>query len=142
VSRLLAGDWTMAAFVDRAVARIRAQVGPRAGDLRPVGRRRLVGRRGLIHRAIGDRLTCIFVDNGLLRAGERERGRGAFPRPLPHPCRSSTRASASSAALAGVTDPEQKRKIIGGHVFIDVFEDEAKKIDGAVPRPRARSIPT
>ena len=118
-----APDWTMQGFVETEVARIRAQV----GDGRVV-----CGLSGgvdsavaamLVHRAIGDRLTCIFVDNGLLRAGEADEvvrvfsGLGLRLRPVDAADRFLQR-------LAGVEDPEQKRRIIG-HVFIEVFEEEA-----------------
>jgi GMP synthase (glutamine-hydrolysing) len=85
----------------------------------------------LIHEAIGDQLTCVFVDHGLMRHERGRAGRDAVPRPLQHPARPCRRvATCSSAALAGVTDPETKRKFIG-RLFIDVFEAEAKKIGGA-----------
>ena len=89
----------------------------------------------LVDRAIGDRLTCVFVDNGLLRAG---RGRARRRRPSAAAsataCASSTPRERFLDALAGVTDPEQKRKVIG-RVFIEVFEAEAKTIPGvALPR--------
>ena len=130
------GDWTMASFIDEATARIRAQV----GDGRVV-----CGLSGgvdstvaalLIHRAIGDRLTCIFVDNGVLRLDEaRRRSRKRFER-LQLPLRlRRRRATLFLDRLAGVTDPEQKRKIIGA-TFIDVFEDEATKL-GDVRLPGA-----
>ena len=85
----------------------------------------------LIHEAIGDQLTCVFVDHGLLRAGEAETGRRRLFRdhyniPLVH----VRRRDAVPGALDGVTDPEAKRKTIG-RLFIDVFDAEAKKIGGA-----------
>ena len=121
------GDWTMAAFKDEAIAKIRAQVG---------NGRVLCGLSGgvdsavaavLIHEAIGDQLTCVFVDHGLLRLAEAEKVltlfRSSYNIPLVH-------VDASEkflAALKGVIDPEAKRKTIG-KLFIDVFEAEAKKI--------------
>ncbi|HSK00630.1 MAG TPA: glutamine-hydrolyzing GMP synthase [Kofleriaceae bacterium] len=152
-----AGDWSMASFVDEAVARIRAQVGPEG--------RVVCGLSGgvdssvaaaLLHRAIGDRLTCIFVDNGLLRRGERahvetmirdhfkvdersESTRGGDPTGLPGGAGRQPRGidlrvidaeDRFLGKLAGVTDPEQKRKLIG-YEFIAVFEEEAKQIAGA-----------
>ncbi len=124
------GSWTMAAFRESAIARIRAQVG---------NGRVICGLSGgvdssvaavLIHEAIGDQLTCIFVDHGLLRAGEAEQVvatfRGRFNVPLVH----RDASDLFLAGLAGVTDPETKRKTIG-RLFIEVFEEEAKKIGGA-----------
>jgi GMP synthase (glutamine-hydrolysing) len=125
-----AGDWTMAHFRDSAVARIRAQV--RDGQV-------ICGLSGgvdsavaalLIHEAIGDQLTCIFVDHGLLREGEAEQVvelfRGHYNIPLV-----AVDASARFLdALAGVTDPEVKRKMIG-KLFVDVFDAEAEKL-GAI----------
>ncbi len=126
----LTSDWTMASFRDEAIAQIRAQVGTG---------RVLCGLSGgvdsavaavLIHEAIGDQLTCVFVDHGLLRQNEAEQVvslfRDHYNIPLVHVDASDTFLS----ALAGVTDPEQKRKTIG-RLFIDVFEAEAKKIGGA-----------
>jgi GMP synthase (glutamine-hydrolysing) len=120
------GDWTMASFVEEATARIREQV----GDGRVV-----CGLSGgvdstvaalLIHRAIGDRLTCIFVDNGVMRLDEAEQIRRRFER-LQLPLVFVDAARLFLDRLAGVTDPERKRKIIGA-TFIDVFEAEAAKI--------------
>ena len=124
------GDWTMAAFRERAIAQIRAQVG--TGKV-------ICGLSGgvdssvaavLLHEAIGDQLQCVFVDHGLLRQDEGEQVvrlfRDHYNIPLVHVDASELFLK----ALAGVTDPETKRKIIGA-LFIDVFEEEAKKIGGA-----------
>jgi GMP synthase (glutamine-hydrolysing) len=126
----LKGDWTMRAFRQEATEKIRAQVG---------NGRVICGLSGgvdsavaavLIHEAIGDQLTCVFVDHGLLRLNEAKEVvdlfRGHYNIPLVH-------VDASKqflGALAGATDPEVKRKTIG-KLFIDVFEAEAKKIGGA-----------
>lgn len=120
------GDWTMASFVHETVEAIRRQV----GDGRVV-----CGLSGgvdstvaaiLIHRAIGDRLTCIFVDNGVMRHNEAEQIRRRFER-LQLPLVSVDASDRFLDRLTGVTDPEQKRKIIGA-TFIDVFDDEAKSL--------------
>jgi GMP synthase (glutamine-hydrolysing) len=120
------GDWTMASFVDEATDRIRAQV----------ARGRVIcGLSGgvdstvaamLIHRAIGDRLTCIFVDNGVLRLDEADQIRKRFER-LHLPLVFVDASRRFLDRLGGVTDPEQKRKIIGA-TFIDVFEEEAREL--------------
>ena len=120
------GDWTMASFVEEATARIRAQVG--AGRV-------VCGLSGgvdstvaalLLHRAIGDQLTCIFVDNGVLRLDEAPQIRTRFER-LKLPLVFVDASTLFLDRLAGVTDPEQKRKIIGA-TFIEVFEQEAAKL--------------
>ncbi|HVV81749.1 MAG TPA: glutamine-hydrolyzing GMP synthase [Kofleriaceae bacterium] len=127
----LRGDWSMASFVDEAVARIQAQVG---GEGRVV-----CGLSGgvdssvaaaIIHRAIGDRLTCIFVDNGLLRRGERQQVATIFRDHFHVDLRVIDAVDRFLDGLAGVTDPEQKRKLIGRE-FIAVFEEEARRIEGA-----------
>jgi GMP synthase (glutamine-hydrolysing) len=131
----VAGDWTMAAFRAHSVAQIRDRVGPNGSN----GGRVICGLSGgvdsavaaaLLHEAIGDRLTCIFVDTGLLRQGEAEEVvrlfRGHHNIPLVH----RDASDLFLAKLAGITDPEQKRKTIGA-TFIDVFDEEAHKIGGA-----------
>lgn len=123
-------SWTMASFIDRSIAVIQEQVG---------GGRTLCALSGgvdsataaaLVHRAIGDQLTCIFVDHGLLRKGEPEQVvktfRDAFQIPLIHV---DARAR-FLARLAGVTDPEQKRRTIGQE-FVRVFEEDAQRL-GAI----------
>jgi GMP synthase (glutamine-hydrolysing) len=120
------GDWTMRSFVQEATERIREQV----GDGRVV-----CGLSGgvdssvaavLIHRAIGDRLTCIFVDNGVMRQDEAEQIRTRFER-MNLPLVFADASDLFLQRLAGITDPEQKRKIIGA-AFIDVFEAESQKL--------------
>ncbi|MGE3149382.1 MAG: glutamine-hydrolyzing GMP synthase [Pseudorhodoplanes sp.] len=122
-----AGDWTMAAFRDEAIGKIRAQVGQGRVICGLSGGVDSAVAAVLIHEAIGDQLTCVFVDHGLLRLDEGKTVvdlfRGHYNIPLVH-------VDASKeflGALDGVTDPEQKRKTIG-KLFIDVFEAEAKKI--------------
>ncbi|MDQ0504238.1 glutamine-hydrolyzing GMP synthase [Xanthobacter agilis] len=126
----LEGTWTMGAFRERAIARIREQVGTG---------RVICGLSGgvdssvaavLIHEAIGEQLTCVFVDHGLMRQGEADEVvslfRGHYNIPLVH----VDAADLFIGALEGIEDPEQKRKTIG-KLFIDVFEAEAKKVGGA-----------
>ncbi|RMF01376.1 MAG: glutamine-hydrolyzing GMP synthase, partial [Alphaproteobacteria bacterium] len=125
-----AGDWTMAHFRTAEIEKIRAQVGDGKVICGLSGGVDSAVAAVLIHEAIGDQLTCIFVDHGLMRLNEAEEVvslfRGTYNIPLVH-------VDASKrflAALEGVSDPERKRKIIGG-LFIDVFEEEAKKLGGA-----------
>ncbi len=127
----LKGDWTMAAFRDQAIAQIRAQVGEKG--------RVICGLSGgvdssvaavLIHEAIGERLTCIFVDHGLLRQGEADQVEEIFRNHYNIPLVARDASDLFLGKLAGVSDPEQKRKIIGA-TFIDVFEEEAEKVGGA-----------
>lgn len=126
----MATTWSMAGFRAAKIAEIREQVG---------SERVLCGLSGgvdssvaavLIHEAIGDQLTCVFVDHGLLRAGEAEQVVSLFREHYHIPLVHVDASAVFMAGLAGVTDPEKKRKFIGG-AFIDVFEAEAKKIGGA-----------
>ncbi|GHD49890.1 GMP synthase [glutamine-hydrolyzing] [Thalassobaculum fulvum] len=126
----LAGDWTMAAFKDQAIARIREQV----GDGRVI-----CGLSGgvdssvaavLIHEAIGDQLTCVFVDHGLLRAGEGDEVVSMFRDAYNIPLIARDASDLFLGELDGVDDPEVKRKTIG-RLFIDVFQEEADKIKDA-----------
>ena len=120
------GDWTMKSFVDEATARIREQVGDGSVVCGLSGGVDSSVAAVLIHRAIGDRLTCIFVDNGVMRQDEAEQIRKRFER-LKLPLVFVDAADLFLTRLAGVTDPETKRKTIGA-AFIDVFEAEAAKL--------------
>ena len=122
-----AGDWTAEHFVSEAVEEIRAQVG---------GRRVICGLSGgvdsavaatLVHRAVGDQLTCVFVDNGLLRRGEREQVEQTFSRQLHIDLRTVAAGDRFLEELASVTDPETKRKRVG-ETFISVFEEAAREL--------------
>jgi len=124
------GDWTMAAFREEAIARVRQQVG---------SGRVICGLSGgvdssvvavLLHEAIGDQLTCVFVDHGLMRLNEGREVVDLFRDHYNIPLVHKDAAAMFLGALDGVDDPEKKRKIIGG-LFIDVFEAEAKRVGGA-----------
>jgi GMP synthase (glutamine-hydrolysing) len=124
------GAWTMEAFVEESVARIRERVG--AGRV-------VCGLSGgvdssvaaaLVHRAVGDQLHCLFVDNGLLRQGEREEVESLFRESLGTHLVCIDASQRFLAALRGVEDPERKRRIIG-HLFIEVFEEQAARLGGA-----------
>ena len=126
----LAGDWTMAEFRATKIADIRAQVG--SGKV-------ICGLSGgvdssvaaiLIHEAIGEQLTCVFVDHGLLRLNEREQVERLFRDHYNIPLIVVDAEERFMAGLAGETDPEKKRKFIGAE-FINVFEEEANKLGGA-----------
>jgi GMP synthase (glutamine-hydrolysing) len=125
------GDWTPSAFAETRIAEIRTRVGAEERVLMALsGGVDSSVAAALIHRAIGDRLRCVFVDTGLLRAGERERMETVFARRLGIPLRVVDASDLFLKRLEGVLDPEQKRRIIG-HTFIEVFEKEAHAIGGA-----------
>ena len=123
------GTWTAQHVIDEQIARIRSQVGDQ---------KVLCGLSGgvdsavaalLVHRAVGDQLTCVFVDHGMLRQGEAEQVVETFGSHYKVPLVHVQAQRRFLDLLAGVTDPEQKRKIIG-ETFIRVFEDESKRLEG------------
>ncbi len=123
-------DWTMKAFAKEAIEEIRSAVGEKNVILGLSGGVDSSVTALLIHKAIGKQLTCIFVDNGLMRMDEGKRLKKLFSQHLKLNIRYVNAASDFLGKLAGVTEPEKKRKIIG-RVFMDVFEAEAKKIKNA-----------
>src|SRR5262245_40209258 len=126
----LKGDWTMAAFKDEAIARIRAQVGDGTVICGLSGGVDSSVAAVLIHEAIGDRLHCVFVDHGLMRAGEAEQVVSLFRDHYNIPLSHADESERFLTALDGVDDPEVKRKTIG-KLFIDVFEEKARLVGGA-----------
>jgi GMP synthase (glutamine-hydrolysing) len=123
------GDWTIASFIEEATDRIRRQVGDGKVVCGLSGGVDSTVAAMLIHRAIRDRLTCIFVDNGLLRHDEANQIQTRFRGKLRLPLDFVDASELFLQRLAGVTDPEQKRKIIGA-TFIDVFETRAMELGG------------
>ena len=124
------GDWTMAAFRDQEVERVRAQVGD--GKV-------ICGLSGgvdstvvavLLHEALGDQLTCVFVDTGMMRLNEAEEVVGLFKDHYNIPLVHRDASDLFIEKLRDVKDPERKRKIIGA-TFVDIFEEEANKVGGA-----------
>jgi GMP synthase (glutamine-hydrolysing) len=124
-------DWTPGHFIESEISRIRETAG---------GKRVICGLSGgvdssvaaaLVHRAVGDRLTCIFVDHGLLRLGERAQVEQTFRRHLGIDLRVVDASDLFLSRLAGVQDPEEKRRRIG-HTFIEAFETEAKQVGNDV----------
>ncbi len=123
------GSWSARSVIEEQIERIRAQVG---------GGRAICALSGgvdssvaavLVHRAIGDQLTCVFVDHGLMRKNEAEQVIAAFKDRFHVPLVAVNAEQRYLEKLAGVTDPEQKRKIIGNE-FIRIFEEEAARLDG------------
>jgi GMP synthase (glutamine-hydrolysing) len=121
------GDWTMAGYIDMSVQRIRETVGDKHVILGLSGGVDSSVAAALIHRAIGDQLTCVFVDNGLLRKDEVQAVEKLFGDNFHMNLVVSRVADLFLDKLKGVTDPEQKRKVIG-NTFIEVFESEVEKI--------------
>ena len=123
-------DWVMGDYIAEAVASIRAQVGTDDVILGLSGGVDSSVAAALIHRAIGDQLTCVFVDHGLLRLNEGDMVMEMFARNLGVKVIRVDAVDAFMGKLAGVSDPEQKRKIIGKE-FVEVFQAESKKLVGA-----------
>jgi len=125
-----AGDWTMAEYKDAKIAEIRKQVGDKKVICGLSGGVDSSVAAILIHEAIGDQLTCVFVDHGLLRMNEREQVETLFRDHYNIPLVVVDAEARFMKGLAGETDPEKKRKFIGGE-FIEVFDEEAARIGGA-----------
>lgn len=123
----MSAEWTMARYIERAVERIREEVGDKHVILGLSGGVDSSVAAALLHRAIGNQLTCVFVDNGLLRKNEVEAVKKLFGDNFNMNLVVSESKDIFLSKLAGVTDPEQKRKIIG-NTFIEVFEQEIEKI--------------
>lgn len=124
------GDWTMASYRDEAIAKIREQVGDRKVICGLSGGVDSSVAAVLIHEAIGDQLTCVFVDHGLLRLNEADEVLTMFRDHYNIPLIHADESDLFLGALEGVSDPEVKRKTIG-KLFIDVFQKYANQIDGA-----------
>ncbi|WP_323798629.1 glutamine-hydrolyzing GMP synthase [Parasphingorhabdus sp.] len=125
-----AGDWTMAEYKDAKIAEIREQVGDKKVICGLSGGVDSSVAAILIHEAIGDQLTCVFVDHGLLRMNEREQVETLFRDHYNIPLVVVDAEARFMAGLAGETDPEKKRKFIGGE-FIEVFDEESARVGGA-----------
>ena len=123
----LPGDWTTASIVDEQVAAIRAQVGEHQVICGLSGGVDSAVAAALVHEAVGDQLTCVLVDHGLLRTGEREQVERDYVAATGIRLVIVDAADRFLAELSGITDPEQKRKVIG-RLFIRVFEDAAAEI--------------
>ncbi len=123
-------DWNMDVFLDRAVAAVQKQVGNGSAICGLSGGVDSAVAAALVHRALGDRLTCIYVDHGFMRAGESEQVERIFQKELGIPLIHVRAQDRFLEKLAGIKDPEEKRKRIGTE-FIRVFEEEAARIGSA-----------
>ncbi len=123
-------NWTMKSFIEATCEQVRAQVGKEKVLLGLSGGVDSAVAAALLHQAIGDQLQCIFVDNGLLRKGEREKVEDVFGRHLKLNLHTVHAGSRFLKALKGVSDPEKKRKIIG-RIFIEEFQRATKKVGAA-----------
>ena len=121
--------WTPANIVEDAIARVREQVGDDKVLLGLSGGVDSSVVAALLHRAIGDQLTCVFVDNGLLRLNEGDQVMAMFAQNMGVKVIRADAEERFLSKLSGVQDPEAKRKVIG-NTFIDVFDEEAAKIEG------------
>jgi GMP synthase (glutamine-hydrolysing) len=124
------GDWSMPDYVSEAVDRIKQEVGKEEVILGLSGGVDSSVAAALIHRAIGEQLTCVFVDHGLLRLNEAAQVMDTFAQHMRVKVRHIDASRQFLGALHGVADPEEKRKIIGRH-FVEVFQEEAKKVTDA-----------
>jgi GMP synthase (glutamine-hydrolysing) len=124
------GDWTMPDYVAESVARIKAQVGKEEVILGLSGGVDSSVAAALIHKAIGEQLTCVFVDHGLLRLNEAQQVMDTFARHMHVEVVHVDASHEFLSALKGVADPEAKRKVIG-RLFVEVFQREAKKVKNA-----------
>ncbi len=124
------GDWNMPNYVSEAVNRIKEQVGREEVILGLSGGVDSSVAAALIHRAIGDQLTCVFVDHGLLRLNEATQVMDTFAQHMHVKVRHVNASEQFFGALRGVADPEEKRRVIGRH-FVEVFQAEAKKVKNA-----------
>ncbi len=125
----LKADWTMASFAEEQTKIVREQVGKEKVILGLSGGVDSSVAAALLHKALGKQLICVFVNNGLLRAGEEERVRKVFGKAQGYTTHIVDSRKRFLKKLRGVTDPERKRKIIG-HEFIEVFQEHAKKFKG------------
>ncbi len=123
----LAADWSMEAYAEQAVAQIRQQVGDGTVLLGLSGGVDSAVAAALLYRAIGDRLTCVYVDHGFMRAGESDQVVEIFTKTFPVQLKAVDAAKRFYAALKGVTEPEQKRKIIGRE-FVEVFKEASREL--------------
>ena len=121
------GDWTMSDYVERAIEKIRNTVGDKKVILGLSGGVDSSVAAALIHKAIGDQLTCVFVDNGLLRKDERKKVEDLFKNNFKMRMKTVRAEKLFLSKLAGVKDPERKRKIIG-KTFVEVFDNSVKSI--------------